>query len=165
MVPKDTYRFARNLHRLPRDITMVHPLVDGMGKGIYENYCPHVEVDLSTGDYVDKSGVCPENYGGVKPGVCGQACLWASIRDINSCRAGRTGTTNVLNGLQIDIFVPPRPCGNPPLWWPALHQQTTADYYGWQIPVPEDTHAMFNGCVFSWWFPCASFPPFRTRPL
>jgi len=129
MNASDTYRLARNLHHIPRDLTMVHPLVDGEsgGNGLF--------------GYNRLTGT-PETDGCniLSPKII--QYLFSSLRDINSCKPT---TNNIVNGLSIDIWVPPRPCRGVSRGDRFLRNTTTALFHGWSMPVPKNAHLLLNG--------------------
>lgn len=130
----DTFLVARNLHRLPADMGMVHPLVDGavMGQGIYKNQCPG---RLGYGWRADGTAEGPVECRNVRSWSQNN-CLYASLRDLNSCRPG---TNNIMNGLSVDIFVPPRAreCGDDTFDAALLRlQRTVHTWHGWRMPAP-----------------------------
>ena len=75
-------------------------------------------------------------------------CLFASLRDLNSCRPG---TNNIFNSLNVDIFVGPshrcadsKPAAEGQSDWNALldlkgtsgKPRRYGDFHGWQVPLP-----------------------------
>lgn len=144
MTAQDTHAVASHLHLLPRDLSMVHPLVDGatMGYGVYKKQCR-----LADGYGFDRftgvgNGTVPckrKKYWNAK------TCLYSSLRDLNSCRPT---TDNIVNGLSVDIFVPPRSheCGDS-IFMDMLQNQTTAMFHGWVIPVPMDPHKYLSNAA------------------
>jgi hypothetical protein len=139
---------STNLHRMPKDLTMVHPLVDGQvqGHGIYQSCISEkpqccmerdgFSFDPLTGKPNAWNVTCQEDRSCVK-------CLFASLRDLNSCRPG---TNNIFNSLNVDIFVgPSHKCANSGEqsdWNRLLDLKGTSgprrygDFHGWQVPLP-----------------------------
>lgn len=146
MSAEDTHTVARNLHLLPDDLSMVHPLVDGaaMGYGMYNEMCP-----LSNGFGFEKDtgkGVGAVDCKGTSSWTP-KDCLYSSLRDLNSCRPG---TNNIVNGMSVDIFVIPRnaECGDTSMV-DVLQSRTVADFHGWKIPISAYSHSMLSSD--QWW--------------
>jgi hypothetical protein len=138
MDAEDTHKVAKHLHLLPNDLSMVHPLVDGatMGRGIYKGTCT-----LSSGFDFD-----PITGKGVGSPDCSRMnawkpvrCLYASLRDLNSCRPG---TNNIVNGLSVDVFVIPRneECGDDYFRNALNAPREYGTFHGWRIPIPVNPH-------------------------
>ena len=142
MNAEDTHKVAGHLHLLPDDLSMVHPLVDGatMGKGIYKNMCSASHgfgFDPVTGKGVGSLDCSRTNAW--KP----TGCLYASLRDLNSCRPG---TNNIVNGLSVDIFVIPRneECGDEYFRNALNAPRQFGTFYGWRIPIPMNPHQFLS---------------------
>ena len=143
----DTHLVARNLHRLPEDMGMVHPLVDGaaMGHGIYKGECPG---RLGYGWHRDGTAEGPAQ--------CDQShawsetkCIYGSLRDLNSCRPG---TNNIMNGLSVDIFAVPRAreCGDDTFEAALLRSRSGRHtWHGWPMPTPRLWKTMLTHSRFS----------------
>ena len=75
-------------------------------------------------------------------------CLYASFRDINSCRPT---TNNVLNGLSVDVFIAPRSheCGINDFQNAIALSRATDEFsfHGWRLPVP-DVHKVLQNPRF-----------------
>ncbi len=149
----DSFLLAKHLHLLPNDLTMVHPLVDGaaMGYGFYKRECR-----LNSGfGFNEKTGhgignaPCNKKTENFKKWNS-RSCLYASLRDINSCRPT---TNNVLNGLSVDIFVSPRSheCGLNEFQDAIAHSTTTNSFsfHGWVLPVPPDVYGVLKNVRFN----------------
>ena len=142
MAAEDTHKVANHLHLLPNDLSMVHPLVDGatMGRGIYKGMCSASNgfgFDPITGKGVGSLDCSLTNRW--KP----SGCLYASLRDLNSCRPG---TNNIVNGLSIDIFVIPRneECGDEYFRNALNAPREYGTFHGWRIPIPVNPHQFLN---------------------
>jgi len=143
MTAADTHKVAKHLHLLPSDMTMVHPLVDGavMGQGIYPGECPLQRgfgFDAATGE-----GLGTLDCAKAKGWSVFNQCLYASMRDLNSCRPG---TSNIVNGFSIDLFVVPRSdeCGNTTFRDVLSGPRESGNYYGWKVPIPSDPHSILS---------------------
>jgi hypothetical protein len=143
MTAADTHKVAKHLHLLPSDMTMVHPLVDGavMGQGIYPGECPLQRgfgFDAATGE-----GLGTLDCAKAKGWSAFNQCLYASMRDLNSCRPG---TSNIVNGFSIDLFVVPRSdeCGNTTFRDVLSRPRESGNYYGWKVPIPSDPHSILS---------------------
>jgi hypothetical protein len=142
MNAEDTHKVAEHVHLLPDDLSMVHPLVDGatMGKGVYKNKCSASNgfgFDPLTGKGVGSLDCSRTNAW--KP----TGCLYASLRDLNSCRPG---TNNIVNGLSIDIFVIPRneECEDEYFRDALNAPREFGTFHGWHIPIPMNPHQFLS---------------------
>lgn len=137
---------------------MSHPMVDGtvMGYGFYDQYCTEdmgYNFDRRTGKPVNPScSNFTHNLATWKRDIYRRpfneeaSCLYSSLRDINSCRPlpdQRHKTGRIVDGLNVDIMVPPREClsiDNPSPWHASLHDTVMGDFHGWKMKIPKDTY-------------------------
>ena len=150
----DTHHVAAHLHLLPKDLSMVHPDVNGAAMR-HGHYATDGNCKLSDGFGYDRAG---NTQGSVD---CGRQnryldCIYCSLRDLNSCDPT---TDNIVNGMSIDVYALPRTataeCTDPTTWAKlqaeALKEDAVGYFHGWRLPISRLYHSMltesrnFNG--------------------